>query len=218
MLGRTFLGVTMKKTSTLILGLALAATVTTAYANAHWADSTETTTTDSVSTGTLTLAEAQDLTYLREEEKLARDTYITLYSQWGLAIFDKISQSEQTHMDAVKALLDKYGLEDPAQPQVGIFTDPHLQEAYDQLVARGSQSIIEALMVGGYIEELDIQDLQKKMLETTKNDILNVYENLQSGSRSHLIAFVTQVEYRGIDYEAQILDQETVDSIVGTIE
>lgn len=211
----------MKKTSTIILGLALSAAVTTAYAGGHgrWADTTTTTTTETVSvTGTLTLAEAQDLTYLREEEKLARDTYITLYNQWGLSIFDKISKSEQTHMDAVKELLDKYGLEDPAQPQVGIFTDPHLQEAYDQLVARGSQSMIEALMVGGFIEELDIQDLQAKMLETTNTDILNVYESLQSGSRNHLVAFVTQIEYRGIDYVAQILDQETVDSIVGTTE
>jgi len=211
----------MKKTSSIILGLALAASVTTAYANGHsrWADTATTATTENASVaGTLTLAEAQDLTYLREEEKLARDTYITLYNQWGLSIFDKISKSEQTHMDAVKELLDKYGLEDPAQPQVGIFTDPHLQEAYNQLVTRGSQSMIEALMVGGFIEELDIQDLQAKMLETTNNDILNVYENLQSGSRNHLIAFVTQVEYRGIDYEAQILDQETVDSIVGTSE
>jgi len=210
----------MKKTSTIILTLALAGSITAAHAkgNPHWAQTTTDTDTVTATAGSLTLAEAQDLTYLREEEKLARDTYITLYNLWGLNIFDKISQSEQTHMDAVKDLLDKYGLEDPAQPQVGIFTDPNLQKAYDQLVARGSQSLIEALMVGGYIEELDIQDLQAKMNETTRNDILNVYENLQSGSRNHLTAFVTQIEYRGVSYESQILDQEVVDSIVGDAE
>ncbi len=49
------------------------------------------------------------LTYMREEEKLARDVYLVLYDQWRLKIFDTISKSEQAHMDAVKTLLDRYG-------------------------------------------------------------------------------------------------------------
>jgi hypothetical protein len=46
------------------------------------------------------------LLYMREEEKLARDVYLTLGAHWSLPIFQNIGQSEQAHMDAVKVLLD----------------------------------------------------------------------------------------------------------------
>ena len=45
---------------------------------------------------------------MREEEKLARDAYLTLYDIWGLTIFDNIVAAEEMHMDAVKLLLDRY--------------------------------------------------------------------------------------------------------------
>ena len=37
-----------------------------------------------------------------------------LYKMWGLTIFSNIASSEQKHMDAIKTLLDRYGLDDPA--------------------------------------------------------------------------------------------------------
>jgi len=50
---------------------------------------------------------------MREEEKLARDVYLTLYETWGQKIFSNIASSEQTHTDAVKTLLSAYKIEDP---------------------------------------------------------------------------------------------------------
>ena len=52
--------------------------------------------------------------FMREEEKLARDVYLTLYDAWRLAPFANISVSEQKHMNAMLLLLRKYGLPDPA--------------------------------------------------------------------------------------------------------
>ena len=49
----------------------------------------------------LSTAELTSLSFMREEEKLARDVYITLYNKWGVNIFTNISNSEQTHMDAI---------------------------------------------------------------------------------------------------------------------
>ena len=54
------------------------------------------------------------LTYMREEEKLARDVYLHQNSHWNMQVFGNIAFSEQWHMDAVKNLLDRYGLPDPA--------------------------------------------------------------------------------------------------------
>ena len=97
----------------------------------------------------LTSAEEYWLTYMREEEKVARDVYIVLYDQWQSRIFKNISLSEQTHMDAIKTLLDKYGIADPAAgKEVGEFTNPDLQAMYDELIDAGSVSLVDALEVG----------------------------------------------------------------------
>ena len=65
---------------------------------------------------------------MREEEKLAHDVYVALGETWGSRVFKNIAASETTHMEAVRALLDRYVIADPAAGQpVGAFTDPELQ-------------------------------------------------------------------------------------------
>jgi hypothetical protein len=173
-----------------------------------------------VTMDTLSDAEIEGLLYMREEEKLARDVYLMLYEKWGMRILQNISGSEQTHMDAVKALLDRYDLDDPAAgTDVGVFTNPTLQELYDQLVDEGSQSLADALRVGAAIEEIDILDLEERIAQTDNSDIQLVYENLMRGSRNHLRAFVSTLERQvGEIYQPQYLSQTTYDAIVNTSE
>lgn len=139
----------------------------------------------------LSTAERDGLVYMREEEKLARDVYTALYAQWQLPVFQNISRSEQQHMDALKVLLDRYGVADPATAQAGVFTNPDLQKLYTDLVARGSQSVTEALKVGTAIEELDIRDLGTRLAQTDQADLQQVYGNLRAGSENHRQAFST---------------------------
>ena len=155
---------------------------------------------------------------MREEEKLARDVYLTLYEQWELPIFQNIAGSEQTHMDSVGKLIDRYGLDDPAADNDnGEFTDPMLQSLYDDLVAAGSQSLADALRVGAAIEEIDILDLEERIAQTSVRDIQRVYDNLLKGSRNHLRSFVATLEQQaGENYEPQYLDQEAYDGILNT--
>ncbi len=171
----------------------------------------------SITPGVLSQEEIDGLLYMREEEKLARDVYLTLYERWGTPVFNNIARSEQTHTDTVKELLDRYGLPDPAEGQeVGQFSNPDLQALYDQLVAQGSQSEIDALKVGAAIEEIDILDLEERLAQTDKEDIQLVYENLMAGSRNHLRAFVSVLEMRGESYSPQYLDQATYDAILSS--
>jgi len=163
----------------------------------------------------LSTEEEVGLTKMREEEKLARDVYQVLYQKWGARVFGNITQSEQRHMDAIKALLEKYNLPDPVtDPSVGAFTSPEMQELYDKLVAQGEQSLVEALKVGATIEDLDLYDLYELLEQTDNADIQRVYENLAKGSRNHLRAFTTQLSLNGVTYEAQFLTQEQVDDII----
>jgi len=116
----------------------------------------------------------------------------------------------------LKTLIDRYGLDDPAAGNsVGEFTDPTLQELYDDLLAEGRESLTSALRVGAAIEEIDILDLQEHMDETEASDVLQVYGNLLRGSRNHLRAFVGTLERQaGETYEPQVLDAEAYEEIL----
>ena len=150
----------------------------------------------------LTPTEISWLTYMREEEKLARDVYLGLYDQWRLTIFDNISKSEQTHMDAIKTLLDRYRIPDPAAGKgIGEFTNDHLRDLYKELIAKGSTSEVEALQAGVLIEETDIEDLNAGIASATRRDITTVYSNLLQGSLNHLKAFVSNLAKYGVTYE-----------------
>ena len=162
----------------------------------------------------LSTAEAATLTFMREEEKLARDIYINMDEAWGLPPFRNIAASEQKHMDAIKAKLDKYQLPDPALPEIGAFKNVELQELYEELLARGGDSYLEGLQVGGLIEEVDIEDLDTAIAATNHADLAQVYESLMCGSRNHLRSFAAAIEAQGMVYEAQYLDQAEVDAII----
>lgn len=143
----------------------------------------------------ITPEEEAGLTHMREEEKLARDVYQYLYQMWTLPVFSNIAASEQTHMNAIKTLLDRYRIADPAAGNgAGVFTNPDLQALYDQLIFQGSQSSAAALQVGVAIEKLDITDLQEQLTLTSKLDITTVYQNLLNGSQNHLRAFTTNLQ------------------------
>ena len=169
--------------------------------------------------GTVVLSQREqaDLLFMREEEKVARDVYLTLYQVWRLPVFSIIATSEQQHMDAVLNMISAYGLADPVGANgIGVFADLRLQSLYDQLVARGKTSALEALRVGGFIEETDMIDLQAAIDAAAPSNLDRVYGNLLSGSRSHLQAFASQIKSTtGQPYVAQVLPQSVVNSIIG---
>lgn len=140
----------------------------------------------------LSQEEIDGLIHMRLEEKLTRDVYTTLGNTWNFKVFMNIKTSEQAHMEAVKKLLVKYGIEDPiTNDEVGVFSDPQFQALYDQYVAQGIISAYDAFTVGKTIEELDIADLTNQLTNVVDNpDIIRVYQNLKTASESHLAAFV----------------------------
>ena len=170
----------------------------------------------SLPTEDLSQEEINGLLFMREEEKLARDVYITLYQKYGIKAFTNISKSEQTHTEAVKLLLEKYSLTDPVQSDVlGFFINQDLQNLYTQLIESGNVSDIEALKVGAAIEEIDILDLVRQLTEIVDNqDIAFVYNNLNNGSENHLMAFVKNLSMRGVVYSPVYLDIDTYNSII----
>ena len=156
----------------------------------------------------LTADETHWILFIREEEKLARDSYLVLGNLWGLVIFENIAISEQKHMDAMKNLIKHYKLKDPATDKIGSFFDLELQALFNLLMAQGAKSTMDALYVGAAIEETDIDSLQNAIEVTDQLYIVSTYESLMCGSRNHLRAFIRQIENNGGSYTPEALPEE----------
>ncbi len=162
----------------------------------------------------LTENETNDLKFVREEEKLARDVYMYAYIKYQNTIFNDISQSEQKHMDAVLKMLNKYGVSDSASAQVGVFNNQDLQLLYNNLTTQVDISLIDALKVGATIEDLDINDIDDFIVNTTKQELLNVYGNLTCGSKNHIRSFTSQLSANSSSYTPQFISLEEYNIIL----
>jgi hypothetical protein len=165
----------------------------------------------------LTQIEIANLQFMREEEKLARDVYLTMDQYWGQQsdVFANIAVSEESHTSTINYLLDKYDIEDPViSDEIGVFTNPELQELYHTLVEQGSVSFIDGLHVAALIEEVDMEDILAAIEATDERAMILAYSNLLDGSKSHLRGFVSVIEAQGLVYEAQVLDADEVQLIL----
>ena len=142
-------------------------------------------------TSAMTQEQKDVLLFIYQEEKVARDTYITLGNQYpNQKVFQNIQGSEQKHMDSAQSLCEKYGVDisNVDETDIGVFVVPVLQELYDTLVAQGSESELAALEVSVYVEITDIDDLEDAEI-SMPSDVVKVFENLKAGSYNHLDAF-----------------------------
>jgi len=172
---------------------------------------------------TLDDAERTHLIFMREEEKLARDVYLTFASWYPQQPnFETIATlSEQSHTDTMLSKLDQYSVPDPnpdtnnLPSSIGVFTGAeygwYFTEKFTALTQRGTMSELEALYVGALIEELDMHDIVEcpnvivdsdptidvggcGMNYTDEQALKNAFSSLVSGSESHLRSYVGQIE------------------------
>ncbi len=142
----------------------------------------------------LTEQEKDDLLFMWEEEKMARDIYSLMSQKYQAKIFQNIGASEQKHMDSVKNLLSQVGLSTPVdENQVGLFTNSIIIDMYADLLYRGNQTYQEALQVGLDIEVTDIADLSVRIQNARDPGIIKVYEALRDASYNHKAAFERQL-------------------------
>ncbi|WP_181391774.1 ferritin-like domain-containing protein [Methanospirillum lacunae] len=130
--------------------------------------------------------EIADLRFMHSEEQMSHDLYAEWSEKYSLPVFDNIAQSETTHTQSVKFLLDRYNLTPGSAPT-------EIQDFSASLKELGNKSLVDALSAGVKIEEQDIADLDRAIANTTREDLKTVYENLKSGSENHLAAFTKQL-------------------------
>ncbi len=163
----------------------------------------------------LTDVEKEGIQYIYEVEKVARDVYQYFYDEWETPVLNIISGSEQTHMDILKELIDKYDLDDPAEGNgYGDFSNSDLQQLYHDLIESGLSSEVDALSTAAMIEEFDIVEIKEYANNTDRDDIISAYNKLMEGSESHLRVFVAKLKDKEVEYQPQYLSQQDYNQII----
>jgi hypothetical protein len=130
------------------------------------------------------------LTFMVQEEKLARDVYALATDEYGDRVFVNINRAESNHMAELQVLLDRYDVTDPtANAALGRFADEELTGMYADLQAQVATDRAGAIAAGIAIETADIADLKDALELRAPADVTAVLENLLAGSERHLAAF-----------------------------
>ncbi|MEA2100503.1 MAG: DUF2202 domain-containing protein [Campylobacterota bacterium] len=161
----------------------------------------------------------EHLTFMGNEERLAFDIYNELYK-----IYPTINQltniatnGEYPHIEAMQLLIKKYDIKDTElsyivnplsyedtpieEMEVGVYDIPAIQNLYNILYAKGSQSAQDALEVGCMVEVTDINDLDLALDDVREIDAPDVeagFEFLIQGSYNHYWAFDSGLKNLGI--------------------
>ena len=181
---------------------------------------------------------------MRAEEKLAHDVYLALGDKFPeQAVISNIRDSEAKHEASMLKKLVLYRLEDPnTENGPGEFSEANFGDdftvVYNSLtdVDGAPSPLLQALLNGAFIEELDIHDIVlcpaivvEEIDEITGEEgcgtaytdekaLARSLGKLLDGSENHLRAFVRVLEAAFPDeypYTAQYLSQEDVDEILG---
>ncbi|BAX81465.1 DUF2202 domain-containing protein [Labilibaculum antarcticum] len=134
---------------------------------------------------------------------------------WPNNPFANIKESEQSHMDAIASLLDENNVSYTIL-QSGQFSEPDLQNYYNQFITDGEISSSNALKIGATIEDLDIVDLQKYVGEITTQSVIDVFNLLECGSRNHLRSFYKSIMLLDETYTPQFLTLDEYNNIVNS--
>lgn len=159
----------------------------------------------------------KDALYMLEEERLAMEVYQAFFEKWEHHTFQNIAQAEGRHLEKVKNLLSELnpGLDlSSDDTNRGVYKNVDLQNLYNDLVKRGSISLLNALKVGAEIEEMNINDLEASISLSETEVAKTTYEKLLNASYNHLRSFVRNIEKSGESYNPVLLDQEKFESII----
>lgn len=147
--------------------------------------------TGKTATGTMTDQQKAELAYMAEEELVAHDLYTAFAALYENPVFSRVAASESEHLEAVRNLMELYGVSDPTIDHVaGTFSNEKLQDLYNRLLAQGLTGEAGALESGRTVEKTDIEGLTAAVKNAADApDAKTVFTRLLQASQHHLSAF-----------------------------
>ena len=169
----------------------------------------------SIAASDLNTTQKATLAYMWDEERLARDLYLSLNALTpSTTLYNIATNAESKHVESVEMLVEKYDLNllnadnnytgGYSETDLDALNDrefivPELTTLYATLYAEGSLSQQAALEVGCKVEVTDINDLDRDiLLAGDAQDISLVFENLRAGSYAHYWAFDKALKNMGV--------------------
>ena len=128
------------------------------------------------------------LFFIYQEEKVARDIYITLGRIYrDENVFTSMQISVQRHIDSVRRLCQKYGVEisQVNEDTVGVFDLDVLKTLYDVSIEQGARSLHDALEISEFIETTCIDDLEQASVDMP-SDVEYILQDLKKSSLKHI--------------------------------
>lgn len=162
----------------------------------------------------LNSTQREEVVFMYNEEKLAKELYATLYTLYGTKTFTNIStRSETKHQLEMQTMLQRYDINflDPTNKERSFqqsdletvafaqFSVDELQNLYDTLYAKAAQTEQDALEVGCMVEVTDVNDLTIAIADTEGFSLLQEsYIKLRNGSYNHYHAFDSALKNLGV--------------------
>ena len=142
-----------------------------------------------VAAGALTAAQRTELARLAEEEKLNHDLYAAFAKAYSLPVFENLAVAEANHLQALRTLIDRYGIADPtAGKAAGVLASATVQAAYDRLLAQGKSGQQAALEAARAVEQNAIARYGDALDGLNAPAAERVYSNLRDAETRHLAA------------------------------
>jgi hypothetical protein len=162
---------------------------------------------------------ASQVRYLHDQEKLAMDLNWDFQWMWEESIFQSLGAMERRHMDELLTWMSAHGLTPLVTSRSeGAYGDDDHLAAWEELLSRGSASLVEAYRANAYMEEWDITEIRALMESTNEQTLVIILERLLAGAEKHLRMLVSRIQGLGQVYQAQMLRQSDVNQICSGVE
>jgi hypothetical protein len=165
----------------------------------------------------LNASETEDILYLQESEKFEHDLNAALFGLHNdLPVFLHIANTSQVLMVADNVILERYNIPNPENAKAGSFTNPTLQQMYNNDLNTGLSSVIDGLKSSAQFEDMHIADLTAAIGRTDNTDVIYIYRLELGSSRNNLRALSQSLSGYGAVYAPKYITPASYAQIISS--
>ncbi|WP_300219197.1 DUF2202 domain-containing protein [Methanoregula sp.] len=167
--------------------------------------------------GELNATETADILLLQEEAKFAYDLNAALYGMHTtLPLLQDISNAAKVSMKVDDVILFRYDIPNPEKQKAGIFTNPLLQQMYNNDLNTGLSSAADALRVSAQFTEMNIADLSAAIGRTDNQDLTYIYNHQMAVASNNLRQLSQAMSGYGVVYTPNYITAESYARIIAS--
>jgi len=165
----------------------------------------------------LNATETADIVLLQEEAKFAYDLNAALFGMHtDIPLLQSISDSAKTSMKVDDIILVRYNIPDPESQKAGVFTNPSLQQMYNNDLNTGLSSAADALKMSARAADMNAADLTAAIGRTDNKDLIYIYNQQLAIARNDLRQLSSAMSGYGVVYVPEYITPESYALIIAS--